>query len=121
MSTFIVHAGGTINIGQQIDTYNDYRGSDKTTPHPEAEDAVVIPDSPSFFCTERYEHDSIAREILHALKDHHTKVDKCRELYRLERLGYISFRNCTDQQKADALNAYQSDYHFSRDDFRNAR
>lgn len=87
----------------------------------EAEDAILVPESPTFFCTERFEHDTIAREVLRALSERRSKVDKCRELYRLERLGYISFRDYTDQQKADALNAYQTDIRFSRDDFRNAR
>lgn len=115
-------------IGQNFGsvTINNYYPQPATDPKQNTEDVVtntpsVIP--PDFFCiSARFTEENIRERLDAELSLATTKIDYCRALYRLQRIGCININQyASDAQRAIVFNRFQSKFSLSATDFCKAR
>ena len=116
-----------INIGTQNNncTIHNYFGYGPTsasvpTDEPKQETSSIPPD---FFCiSSRFSEENIRERLDAELAQAASKVDYCRSLYRLQRIGCINIQQyASDAQRAIVFNRFQSKFNLSPDDFCRAR
>ena len=78
---------------------------------------------PGFFCiSSRFTEENIRERLDAELALATTKIDYCRALYRLQRIGCININQfASDAQRAIVFNNFQSRFNLSPDDFCRAR
>ena len=115
-------------IGQNFGsvTINNYYPQPATDPNQKVEDAVSNKPSeipPDFFCiSSRFTEENIRERLNAELSLATTKIDYCRALYRLQRIGCINMNlYASDAQRAIVYNRVQDKFTLSPDDFCRAR
>lgn len=92
-----------------------------TKPTIEAEEAQTVPERPDFFST-KFTMEDIDERLQAELNQSTNKRDFCRRLYMLQHIDYINLSQfSSDEQRAVALNHYQTKYQLCAEDFRKAR
>ena len=80
-----------------------------------------LPIAPALLCLDKHSISVIERKIKQALEVP-TKTKACANLYALQREGYINLDQYrSDEERAQALNRYQTTYVFSADDIQRGR
>ena len=115
-------------IGQNFGsvTINNYYPQPAIDPNQKVEDAVSNKPSeipPDFFCiSSRFTEENIRERLNAELSLATTKIDYCRALYRLQRIGCINMNlYASDAQRAIVFNRFQSKFNLSPSDFCKAR
>lgn len=87
----------------------------------DVEEAQIVPVRPDFFSSV-HDMEDIEQRVQAELNQSTNKRDFCRRLYMLQRIDYVDINHyASDEQRAAALNNYQSKYQLSAEDFRKAR
>lgn len=85
------------------------------------EEAQIVPARPEFFSS-KFSMEDIEQRVQAELNQSTNRRDFCRRLYMLQHIDYIDLSHfSSDQQRAEALNRYQSKYQLCSEDFRKAR
>lgn len=109
---------GSVTI---INNYPQPVAEPKQTEDEVSEKPSTIP--PNFFCiSARFSEENIRERLAAELSLATTKIDYCRALYRLQRIGCININQfASDAQRAIVFNNFQSKFNLSPDDFCRAR
>ena len=109
-------------IGQNFGSVTIINNYPQPVADPKQEDKVAtIP--PDFFCiSPRFSEENIRERLDAELKQSTTKIDYCRALYRLQRIGCINLNQyASDAQRAIVFNRFQDKFVLSPSDFCKAR
>ena len=121
MPLFINRHEGTINHNEYHNCTINYGVEPTTTQLQPTANQNDLPSAPDLLCLDRHSISVIERKIKEAIEVP-TKTKACANLYALQREGYINLDQYrSDEERAHALNRYQTTHIFCADDIQRGR
>ena len=121
MPLFINRHEGTINHNEYHNCTINYGVEPTTTQLQPTANQNDLPSAPDLLCLDRHSISVIERKIKEAIEVP-TKTKACANLYALQREGYINLDQYrSDEERAQALNRYQTTHIFCADDIQRGR
>ena len=121
MPLFINRHEGTINHNEYHNCTINYGVEPTTTQLQPTANQNDLPSLPDLLCLDRHSISVIERKIKEAIEVP-TKTKACANLYALQREGYINLDQYrSDEERAQALNRYQTTHIFCADDIQRGR
>ena len=121
MSRFVNRHEGTIHHNEYHNCTINYGVEPTTTQLQSTANQNDLPSAPDLLCLDRHSISVIERKIKEAIEVP-TKTKACANLYALQREGYINLDQYrSDEERAQALNRYQTTHIFCADDIQRGR